>query len=349
MSITPETLATSENYVRNFFLYTDPDNPAVLELFRIGVHRTAAALAQGWEMPDEDLRLARNLEYLKDNFEADEVDPKTLADSEAQLASFPDVYFRIREVLDDPASSAEDIARVVSSDMELTAKLLKLVNSPFYGLLENVADVAHAIALVGTEEVANLALGISAINVFKDIPPELMNMEVFWRHSVSCGVFARLIAQRVKGAKAEALFTAGLLHDAGRLIIYKKLPYASVQVLLHAREASLPLAEAENTVLGFNNAHVADLLLREWKFPAALVDAIANQHEPSKADDPVSAAIIQLAANLTSTMEVSHGGLYVLPGLEEGAWDKLGLTPDALAEIVELFDTHIDDLFKAFA
>ena len=348
MSTAQETLAVSEEYVRNFFMYTDHDNDAIVELFRIGVFRTAAAINQGWEPPTDDERLAKNLEYLKDSFNPLDADPRNLVDSETQLASFPDVYFRIQEVLDNPNSSAEDVAKVVSSDMDLTAKLLKLVNSPFYGLLDTVEDVSHAIALAGVDEVASLALGISAINVFKDIPSELMNMEVFWRHSISAGVFAKLLASKIDGLKADRFFTAGLLHDCGKLITYKKLPYASVQVLLHARDNMLPPVEAEEEMLGFDHAEVAELLLTEWKFPDQLVDMISNHHHPELAKDQMAASIIQLADNMANAMEISSGGMYVLPGLEEGAWEHIPLKTTDLVTTVGLFDMHIEELFRSF-
>ncbi|GFM37189.1 HDOD domain-containing protein [Desulfovibrio psychrotolerans] len=341
-------LALSEEYVRDFFMYADHDNPAIAEIFRLSVFRTGAALRQGWQMPTEDARLMRNTEYLRDTFTPGMVDPKTLVDSEAELVSFPDVYFRIREVLDSPTSSADDVARIVSNDVELTAKLLKLVNSPFYGLLVTVEDVAHAIALVGVTEVSNLALGISAITVFKDIPPELMDVKTFWKHSVSCGVFSKLIASRMGGLKADRFFTAGLLHDVGRLIIMKKLPYASVQTLLYARENMLPLAEAERDILGFDHAEVGGMLLAEWKFPAGLVDTVRWHHAPASAQDPLAASVVQLADNLTNAMEISCGGKYVLPGLQEGAWERLGLKSSDLVTVTALFDSHIEELFAAF-
>lgn len=340
-------LSLSEEYVRNFFMYTDHDNEAIAEIYRLSVFRTSAALRLGWELPEEDARLLRNTEYLKDAFEPGSVDPKALADSETQLASFPDVYFRIKEVLDSPASSADDVARIVSNDMELTAKLLKLVNSPFYGLLETVEDVAHAIALVGVTEVSNLALGMSAMKVFKDIPPELMDVKTFWKHSVSCGVFAKLIASRIPGLKADKFFTAGLLHDVGRLVIFKKLPYASVQTLLYARENMLPLVDAERDMLGFDHTEVGNKLLSVWKFPSGLVDAVTWHHAPGYAQDPTAASIIQLADNLANAMEISSGGMYVLPGLEDGAWERLPLKPSDLVVIAGLFDSHIDELFNA--
>ncbi len=340
-------MVLSEDYVRNFFLYTDPDNAAILQMYRLAVYRTARALAEGWNMPTVDVRTARNLEYLRDNFEPGHAAVMDVVASETQLASFPDVYFRIRKVLDSPNSSAEHISREISNDLGLTAKLLRLVNSPFYGLAHTVDDVSHAIAIVGVEEVSSLALGMSAINVFKDIPQELIDMKSFWKHSISCGVFAKLISSRIKGLPVDRFFTAGLLHDVGRLIIFKKMPYASVQMLLYARENQLPIVESEVDHLGFDHTVVAQHLLTAWKFPSSIVDCLVHHHTPSQAEDQVAASILQVADNMANTMEISSGGMYLLPGLEAGAWERTGLSPNDLVEIVGLFDTHIDELFRA--
>lgn len=335
-------------YVRNFFVYCDPDDPAVIQLFRIAAARTQRELDQGWIMPTEDERLARNLEYMKDLFRPGEGSAKDIVDHETELASFPDIYFRIKEVLDAPTSSAEDIAKVVSTDVGLSAKLLKLVNSPFYGFADTIDSIAHAVSLVGVKEVSTLALGISTINFFKDIPPELMDMKTFWRHSLSCGIFARLLGVKIPGAPADRLFTAGLLHDVGKLIIFKKLPYASVQALIYARENMIPMMDAEAEALGYDHTDVAGLLLSAWNFPAPILEAIAHHHDPSAASNSMEAAVIQIADNLACAVEISSGGMYVLPGLQEGAWKSLGLNEAELVAIVEQYDKHIDEVAGAF-
>lgn len=338
----------AEEYVRNFFVYCDPDDEAVVRMFRIAAARTRKALAEGWELPTEDERLAKNLEFMRDLFRPGEGSAQDIVDHETELATFPDIYFRIKDVLDSPTSSAKDIADVVTTDVGLAAKLLKLVNSPFYGFAETIDSVAHAVSLVGIKEISTLALGISTINFFKDIPPELMDMKTFWRHSLSCGIFARLLGSRMKDAAADRLFTAGLLHDVGRLIIFKKQPYASVQALLFARENMLPLAEAEAEVLGYDHTEVAALLLAQWHFPGPILAAIAHHHAPRDAADQVEAAVIQVADNLTNAVEISSGGMYVLPGIQHGAWKSLGLDPGQLVDIVEQYDEHIDGVMNAF-
>lgn len=144
------------------------------------------------------------------------------------------------------------------------------------------------------------------------------------------------------------MFTAGLLHDVGRLIIFKKQPYASVQALLFARENMLPMVDAEAETLGYDHTEVAKLLLSAWNFPPAITDAISHHHDPKTASSAVEAGIVQVADNLTNAVEISGGGMYVLPGIQEGAWEGLGLNPRELIGIVDQFDEHIEDVLGAF-
>ena len=345
----PETLGRlATAYARRFYLYVDADSPTMQALYAASANRTYAALGQGWAIPCADELMARNVEHLSDLFHRDAGQPQDIVDHENELASFPDIYFRIKEVLDSPTSSAGDVARVVESDMALSAKLLRLVNSPFYGLSATVDSVARAISLVGAAELSNLALGITAVNFFADIPPELMDMKTFWRHSLSCGIFARLVASRIPGLPPDRFFTAGLLHDAGRLIVFKNLPYASVEAMLFARNNMVPLVSAERQVLGYDHAHVAGLLLASWKFPASLTTAIANHHAPGGSPEPREAAVVQLADNLALAAAVSAGGTYVLPGQDQEHSDLLGLEPGILAGLMDVHDRSIAELSAVF-
>lgn len=342
-------LVMAEEYVRNFFAYTDPDDPAILAMYEIAVLRVAGAIGKGWTLPTENQRLAKNVEYLRDVFEGGHGTAYELVDHEAKLASFPDIYFRIKEVLDSPTSSADDIAKVVSTDVGLSAKLLKLVNSPLFGFADTIDSVEHAVTLAGMEEVSNLALGISTINFFKDIPKELMDMKSFWIHSINVGILSRLLGKECADVKPDRLFTAGLLHDAGKLIMFKKQPYASVQMLMYARENTVPLVDAEQEVFGFDHTDVAKILLEKWNFPPAMVDLIANHHDPNRAQTSKEAAIIQTADNLANAIEISGGAMYVLSGISEGAYAGIGVPADKLAGIVERYDRHIGEIISAFA
>lgn len=343
-----DTIRTIEEYVRDFYLYVNPDHRPMIELFRISLDRTSSAVATGWKLPSVEERRAQSVEHLDDLFLKNMGGPEDIVRDETELESFPDVYFRIREVLDSTNVSADKLASVVSTDVGLSAKLLKLVNSPFYGFTSSIDSISRAVALVGGQELSTLALGISTISYFKNIPPELINMEQFWRHSISCGVFARLLAEKQEGIQSERLFIAGLLHDVGRLIMFKKIPYASREAMLFARENSLPLHEAERDVIGFCNTDVSKHLLAEWKFPKALSDIIDNHHDPMAFPNPLEPAILNIAGNMASAVRIAEGGMYVLPGIAAEAWEALGLNLEFLREAVTAYDTQIDQIQNAF-
>nr|WP_321259869.1 HDOD domain-containing protein [uncultured Pseudodesulfovibrio sp.] len=344
-----EKLLEVEKYVRDFFLYVNPDFKPTIEMFRIALDLTAKQVAAGWELPDVSERRADSVEHLEDIYIKGMGTPETLVRHETELTSFPDIFFRIKEVLEDDSASADRIATVVSTDMSLAAKLLKLVNSPLYGFPQTIDSISRAVALVGAKELSTLALGISAINYFKDIPPELMDMETFWRHSISCGIFAKILAGTQTGLSPERFFIGGLLHDVGRLIMFKKLPYASTEAMLFARENSIPLTEAEMSVMGFIHTDVSTPLLEAWKFPEGLSNMINYHHKPMESPNPLEPAIIHIADNLANAVEIALSGMYVMPAMDEDAWALLGVDSfPLLEESVSQYSEQIETIMGAF-
>jgi len=348
-ALSDDMLLDIEDYVRDYFLYVNPDFAPAMELFNISLELTGSAVANGWCLPDVDERRATNVEHMEDLFLKGMGAPETVVKHETELSSFPDIYFRIKEVLEDDSASANQIANVVSTDMSLAAKLIKLVNSPLYGFPQTIDSISRAVALVGAKELSTLALGISAINYFKDIPPELVDMKTFWRHSITCGIFAKILAGTQSGLSQERFFIAGLLHDVGRLIMFKKLPYASTEAMLFARENSIPLVEAERSVLDFCHTDISEPLLASWQFPEGLSNMINYHHNPMEFPNPLEPAIINVADNLANTVEIAQGGMYVLPGIDEEAWELLGIdSKPFLRESVEQYREQIDIILNAF-
>lgn len=338
-----------EDYVRDFFLYVNPDFPPAMELFHVTLNLTGDAVLSGWDLPDISVRRATNVEHMEDLFLKGMGSPDTIVKHESELASFPDIYFRIKEVLENESASAEQIAQVVSTDMSLAAKLIKLVNSPLYGFPQTIDSISRAVALVGAKELSTLALGISAINYFTDIPPELVDMKTFWRHSITCGIFAKILAGTQTGLSPERFFIAGLLHDVGRLIMFKKLPYASTEAMLFARENSIPQVEAERSVLDFCHTDISDPLLAAWQFPEGLSNMINYHHNPMEFPNPLEPAIIHVADNMANAVEIPQGGMYVLPGIDEDAWELLGIeSPTFVEDAIKEYQEQIDIILNAF-
>ena len=122
------------------------------------------------------------------------MDPSSLVGEDTQLASLPNIFMEITDVLSDPRSSAINIANVISKDPSLSAKLLKIVNSAFYNFPSRIDTISRAVMIIGSKQLSALALGTSIIRIFQDIPSDLVNMKSFWEHSLACGIGARMIA-----------------------------------------------------------------------------------------------------------------------------------------------------------
>ena len=166
------------------------------------------------------------------------------------MPEIPAVVFELNEVIANPLSSAEHIAEVVNRSPSLTALLLKIVNSSFYGFPSKIDKVSHAVTLIGTREISGLALGISILSIFKNIPKEIIDMYSFLKHSLACGILSRVLAAHLNSNQTEQLFVAGLLHDLGRLILYIHFPKESHNIITRSRNRSKLLFEEEKDYLG---------------------------------------------------------------------------------------------------
>ncbi|MGE4553144.1 MAG: HDOD domain-containing protein [Desulfovibrionaceae bacterium] len=341
-------LGRAAEWTARFFQFVNHDDPVMNRLYALATGRVAARLAEGWEPPDRDAAVVGDNEHLHDLFLRGDGGPETIVDHEEQIASFPDVYFRLRETLAKPGASAAQVAGVVAADPGLSARLLRLVNSPMYGFSSRIDRLDRAVALVGERELTTLAVGISAMNYFQDIPAELVDMRTFWEHSVGVALMATLLARASRKVPPELAFIAGLLHDVGRLLMFKKLPYNSTQALLFARAEDLPLVDAERQIFGYDHTEVAAVLMGRWNFPGSIRRAVTGHHGPSAAKDPLAAGVIQAADVLVNGLYVARDGRFCVPPLDAGVWAGLGLPVEALDTLAEDFDRQMVELLAAF-
>ena len=245
-----------------------------------------------------------------------------------------------------------DISRVISEDAGLSARLLRIVNSAFYGFPSRVETISRAVTIVGTQQLRALALATSVMNMFKGIPSDLVNMELFWRHSIGCGLAARIIAGHRKESNTELFFTAGVLHDLGRLILYVKVPEMAQQALVLAKRKDEMLFVVEREVIGFDHGAIGRALVQSWKLPASLEEVVAFHNNPSGATRyPVETAIVHVADIIAHIMRLGTTGERFVPPLYRKSWDLLGLPESYLSPIVDQverqFHETIDLLFSS--
>jgi len=341
-------LDEASEYVRGFFSFVDPDQPVAIATYAHVAKLTAKRMATGWKLPSMDQRRAANVEHLSDAFPMEVVDPSKIALEEIKLGSFPDVYFRLRKELGSPTFSVKSLADIITRDVSLTAKLLKLANSPLYALPGPVESIERAISVIGTAQLSMLALGVSAVSHFKGIPPELMDMKAFWRHSVGCAIFASILAKAMGDRNTERYFLSGLLHDVGRLVLFKTMPYVSAETLLHARENSLPVVVAEETLFGFTHPAVSDVVFAKWDFPPQISVLVKHHHDPLSAPNPRDAAIVHMADFLANAASIAAGSLYALPPLAAKAWELTGLADSDVGAIMDDYESQAEVTFSAF-
>ncbi|MBS0395301.1 MAG: HDOD domain-containing protein [Proteobacteria bacterium] len=279
------------------------------------------------------------------------LDPDHIVADVATLVSLPEVVIRINQLVDDPRSSAEDIGRAVAQDPALTARLLALANSAMFGMQRKVDTVGRAIAVLGTRQVRDLTLGLSAARAFNGIPNDLVSMGSFWHHSVLCAVAARALAGSCVRGRPESSFVAGLLHDVGQLVLFNKLPAEERRALLMTIDApnEPDLHLCEQQILGFDHARVGGALARRWRLPASLVEAIEFHHAPARASEfPLDVAIVHLANSTAVLAEVESDEFEDAPPIEPVAYEITGLKPSRVLEVAAEARGAVDEVKALF-
>ncbi len=260
-----------------------------------------------------------------------------LLDDVEGLVSPPDVCMRLFELIHAPTTGAKDIADVVSMDPNLTARLLRIANSSFYNFSRKIDTISRAVMVIGTAELYQLVLSVSAVSTFTRIPNELVKMDTFWHHSVYTGLVARALATRANVLHPERLFVSGLMHDIGSLILYHQRPDAMRDILMVAEGDEDLLYQAELEHFEFSHASVAGHLMEQWQFPENLVEAVTWHHQPERAEKArMEAHVLYLASSLVNESE--QGNFMGMPRVDVQI-------PESMLEVVGLTE---DELFFAF-
>jgi HD-like signal output (HDOD) protein len=277
------------------------------------------------------------------------LDPLELIRQMPTLGSPPAVYHRLVEVLDDPRSGPHEVAAVVGQDTSLTARLLRISNSAYFAFDRPVSSVHQAVTLIGSTSVRDLALATTVTSVFRDVPPDLIRLDEFWRHSLAVGIGARLLAGMRKESNLERYFVAGMMHDVGRLILYISAPDTARTVLEHARDRGCLVHESEMELLGLDHGTIGGVLMEKWNMPDALVDCIAFHHRPGEASDfTVDAATIHLADLIANALHLGRSGERTVPPRWIGVWDALALDPAMLSELMTSVGDEYAEVVGAF-
>jgi HD-like signal output (HDOD) protein len=269
-----------------------------------------------------------------------------LASEVKTLYSLPQAVIRLNRLLDDPDSGLDDLAKAILEDPGLTARMLKFVNSAYFGLSHKVDTVSRAIWLIGRRELRTLAMTSAVVQAFRGIPKELIDMEKFWMNSAVCGVVARLLGRRCQLLQGERLFIAGLLHQIGILIFIGRYHEGYRAVIQYGGSDSASVSRLEKQLFGFDHCELGGALLAAWRLGDDLQGLVRDYLHPESADKrQTETCIVNVASRVAH--HVASGELLerIFP---EGdfAWRSLGLDYKEVDRMLLEAAAQVDDIMR---
>ncbi|MFZ3004007.1 MAG: HDOD domain-containing protein [Undibacterium umbellatum] len=240
------------------------------------------------------------------------------------LPTLPEVAMEMLQNLEDEEGSLDMVTEKIAMDHSITAKLLRLANSSHYGNNSKVVTLQQATAMLGIKNVKNLIRVTTLANKFPTANCPGFDFKAFWRHSIATAVCAEQIS-RTLHMKHDFAFTAGLLHDIGRLVLVTCYPANYDEVLRYQAYTDSDLLEAESSIMHIDHVDAGLALATHWNFSEAVCDAIRGHHHPEQENLHVLASVVHIANAIVHALDLSHDENDRLPLLSQSAWDTLGL------------------------
>lgn len=265
-----------------------------------------------------------------------------------ELPTLPNVMFEVLAVAEDDKSTAEDLEEVIMRDQALSAKVLKVANSAYYGIPRTVDTVSRATVLLGFQTVVGLALTVSVYETLWGAGKgHFIDRRELWKHSLGVATAARLLALEPEGKAGAVAFTAGMLHDIGKTVLDSHLGEEYGRVLQECHNNGLTVYDAENLILGVNHADLGQKLARRWQLPEYLTESIHYHHCLDGAEEEFAkaGALVSMADYLAKRVGIGDSGDTVEPAINQEAFSIWGGSQKQLtigADKLEGFREKID-------
>lgn len=262
------------------------------------------------------------------------------------LPSLPAVVMEVLSCIDADDVDISTLAKKVSHDQALTAKTLRLANSSTYGLQVKVTTIQQAITFLGFQTTRNLITAAAVTGCFAQGACQGFDDKAFWRHSIATAVCARVLARRMRFNQDYA-FTAGLLHDIGRLVLVTLYPAEYAEVLLRARADDCELVLAEQAVMGIDHVQAGQLLAEHWKFSDTIRQALAYHHAPDTRGAGFLATIIHVSNAIVHGLDMVNDADELVPRVSPVAWEAMGLSTEAYVHVFRETEVQFDEIAAA--
>ncbi len=266
----------------------------------------------------------------------------------ANLPTLPQVATRLMSMINNPLTSSSDVAFIVGQDLSLSAKVLRLANSAFYGIPRSITNINNAVVILGLKVINTMVLSLTVFDMFPENrrSAALFNRKTFWVHSLSCGLVAKFLATRIRKVilfDPEEAFCAGLLHDIGKVVMEQYLHDDFHQALEFASRNKIPIFQAENSQLGYSHTDIAEWLTESWSLPTEIRLSLIHHHDPAasiQCQDII--ALCHIADWLCYETGMVINGDYQAPELQENCIKLLKLLPQDIDAIKELLPSELE-------
>jgi len=277
-------------------------------------------------------------------------DVESILKQSIRIAPLPVIFNRINAAVEDPECSFAQIARIISVDAALSARILKLANSSLFGFPSQIETITHAVTVIGMAQIRDLVLATTVTDHFRKMPRDLIDMKSFWIHSIACGLASRIIATYRHESNVERYYVLGMFHDLGRLVLYLNFPEQAVEAQSQARSQEKLLFKLEQDVIGCDHAELGGALLKKWQLPESLREPVLFHHAPSQAVHfPVEAAILHAGDLIVHALGLGFSGDPFVPTLDPRAWEKVDLPSSLLPAIVGQMDRQLPEAVQMFS
>jgi putative nucleotidyltransferase with HDIG domain len=257
-----------------------------------------------------------------------------------KMPAFPKSVQQVMQLASDINSSTKDIVHVIECDPVMTVKILKAINSPFYGLPDKITSVQRAVVHIGINTIKNIALGVAAMGVLSTNNKANFNTTNFLLHSVTTAAISKLLAERIglSSSVCGDCFVAGLLHDFGKVVFAEFMPAEFKLALEKSKEQQLPLHQTELEFIGINHSQAGKILAEKWELSELLIDAIAYHHELDHSSNVLRDCVF--AANqISKQMQFGDGGNPLIEEFPESIVTRFGLTFSAMCDSLGNMDS----------